>query len=115
MITVMNASAMTLRSGIENAIPADLAIMKVAVADPGPQITRAAGPRNSAATFREYDASALEAIARPSKSRRCSTQPNEEVQSLRLGDAGVNRSSTRRGDRPRSGRHAGYGRDRAVP
>src|SRR5213593_3813084 len=65
MITMVNASAMTPRSAIENATPLVLAITTVAAAVPGPQTTRAAVPRNSAATFREKDASALEPIDRP--------------------------------------------------
>src|SRR4051794_347775 len=61
----MNANAMTPSWAIENATPLALAITPVAAAVPGPQITRAPVPRNSAATFRENDASALEAISRP--------------------------------------------------
>src|SRR2546421_10394980 len=64
-MTIMNARAITPRSAMENATPADLPIMMVAVAVPGPQKTRAAVPRNSAATFRRNDASALDAIACP--------------------------------------------------
>src|SRR5437867_9873535 len=65
MITMVNASATTPRSAIENATPLVLAITTVAAAVPGPQTTRAAVPRNSAATFRGRDASALEPIDRP--------------------------------------------------
>src|SRR5438874_5363170 len=65
MITIMNANAITPSWAIENATPAERAITPVAAAVPGPHTTNAAVPTNSAATFRENDASALDAIGRP--------------------------------------------------
>src|SRR5262245_9915756 len=55
----MNASAITPRWAAENATPVDLATIRVAVAVPGPQATRAAVPRNSAASLRESWTSAM--------------------------------------------------------
>src|SRR5439155_19203009 len=69
----MDANAMTPNWAIEKATPVDLAMTPVAAAVPGPQTTRAAVPRNSAATFRESDASALDAICRPARSRDAAT------------------------------------------
>src|SRR6059058_4130344 len=55
----MNANEMTPSWAIENATPVDLAIMKVAAAVPGPPMTRAAVPMNSAAYLREAVTSAI--------------------------------------------------------
>src|SRR5947207_7518465 len=65
MITIMNANAITPSWAIENATPLERAITPVAAAVPGPHTTNAAVPTNSAAIFRENDASALDAIDRP--------------------------------------------------
>src|SRR2546421_7427028 len=51
MITIMKANEMMPSWAMENWTPVDLAIMKVAAAVPGPQITSAAVPMNSAASF----------------------------------------------------------------
>src|SRR6266516_5421665 len=104
----MNANAMTPNWAIENGTPVDVAITPVAAAVPGPQITSAAVPMNSAATLREKDTSALEAIVRPNsrparegcgpqllrwgplETRHRSVKPNNVSPSFRRGDAGVN-------------------------
>src|SRR5436309_5530689 len=59
MITIMNANEMMPNWAIENATPVDLAIMNVAAAVPGPQITRAPVPTNSAANFLDRVTSAI--------------------------------------------------------
>src|SRR2546421_361152 len=59
MITIMKANEMMPSWAIENCTPVVLAIMKVAAAVPGPQITRAAVPRNSAARRLEKVTSAM--------------------------------------------------------
>src|SRR5438034_10578236 len=104
---------MTPSWAIENATPDDLAMTPVAAAVPGPQTTRAAVPMNSAATFRERDASALDAICRPATSRHAETAGPQLLKrgpacryavrlsetrfrrSLRRGDGGVNGLSGR--------------------
>src|SRR5437762_14024857 len=47
----MNANEMTPSCAIEKATPVDLAMTPVAAAVPGPQMTSAAVPRNSATSF----------------------------------------------------------------
>src|SRR5436190_24313233 len=91
---------------IENATPVDLAITPVAAAVPGPQMTSAAVPMNSAASFLEVVTSAIGPLATSrragvadltsfrrgwDKERRCSDVPNDVSQSFRLHDAAVNR------------------------
>src|SRR5687767_12178266 len=61
---------MTPRSAMENPTPDDVATITVAAAVPGPHSTSAAVPTNSAATFRDSDASALEVMDRPAAGGR---------------------------------------------
>src|SRR6266566_4228502 len=65
MITIMKAKEIMPSWAMENATLVDLAIMKVAAAVPGPQITRAAVPTNSAANLREALTSAIEPPTAP--------------------------------------------------
>src|SRR5437763_5310703 len=79
MITIMNANEMMPNCAIENGTPVDLAIMNVAAAVPGPQITRAAVPTNSAAKRLEKVTSAI-GSARNSRWRGgCGTSPPSEA------------------------------------
>ena len=65
MITIMKANEMMPSCAIENATPLDLAIMPVAAAVPGPQITKAAVPMNSAVSFRDVVTSAIASSTTP--------------------------------------------------
>src|SRR5207248_1117117 len=65
MITIMKANEMMPSCAIENCTPVVLAIMKVAVAVPGPPSTRAKVPMNSATSLRESVTSAMAAPTAP--------------------------------------------------
>src|SRR2546423_12557929 len=100
----MNANAMTPNWAIENGTPVDLAMTPVAAAVPGPQTTNAAVPTNSAATLREKDASALDAIVCPDSRPRpggCGSQLLTRTvrRDIVLLDRTMFRSSLRRGRR----------------
>src|SRR4029453_3591584 len=105
----MNANEMMPSWAIENATPLDLAMTPVAAAVPGPQITRAAVPMNSAASFREDVTSAMYPPTTPQRGdasgvrgphllrasagdwkERCSARPNGVPSSLSFGEADVN-------------------------
>src|SRR5215471_16103982 len=107
MITIMNANEITPSCAIENGTFVDLAIMNVAAAVPGPQITRAAVPTNSAATLREKVTSAIRpahnsrwhgsrGTSPPSEGtgwvRLCSVKPNSVSLSFRSDEGRVNRA-----------------------
>src|SRR5438034_4052854 len=106
MITIMKANEMMPSCAIENATPVDLATTKVAAAVPGPQMTSAAVPMNSAASFLGRVTSAIDPPTTPriegpwtsppsgeggGSGRQCSEVPNNVSQSFRPHDAAVNR------------------------
>src|SRR2546421_5537247 len=78
MITIMKANEMMPSWAMENATPVDLAIMNVAAAVPGPQITRAAVPMNSAASFLDVVTSAIGPPAAPQRAGPRTSPPSGE-------------------------------------
>src|SRR5437763_12882478 len=105
MITIMKANEMMPSWAIENCTPVVLAIMKVAAAVPGPQITRAAVPRNSAARRLEKVTSAMRSAQNSHRNgshgtsppsgcgewvRQCSVEPNNVSLSFRRDEGHVN-------------------------
>src|SRR5947207_6331218 len=130
MITIMKANEMMPSWAMENATPVDLAIMKVAAAVPGPQMTSAAVPMNSAASFLERVTSAIDppttpgnrgAVDRTSFGREWGNMGRDDVrlyrtmfrQSFRPPDAAVNRDLSEAGRR-RAGTHCSMGARKAM-